>query len=114
MANFSATEIKRQAERLEQESNNLRLAFMTGEAYCESIASMVKSEDSNLAGAWTKLAGVYSSLASKYSKALDTMNNRMKMYSAKTIVLEEGIESAANKLGDVLENVSDWLQNIDL
>lgn len=114
MANFNAKEIERQATRLAEETTNIQSNFNIGRSLCENIANMVKSEDSNLAGAWQKLAGVYESLSAKYSSALDTMNTRMKTYAAKTVVNEEVVEKVVHGVGDKLEDVSSWLQNIDL
>lgn len=114
MATFSATEIDRQADRLNEEAIYLMTALKGAANTCETIAATVKSEDSSLASKWTKLGQTFASASQKYQSCLNTMTNRMKVYSAKTKAAEVVEENVISPLEEAINGFGEWLASIDL
>ena len=111
---FSAKEIQRQANRLKEQSTILLAKLEGAKNICSDISSVVKSEDSNLSQAWSKLAENFANIKRKYDNALNTMIIRMDQYAVKSILNENVIEKSAHAIGSVLDEVSEFLNNIDL
>ena len=112
--NFSASEIQRQSKKLEEEKAVLLFQLQSAKNICDDISRVVRSEDSRLSDNWKALGDTFAGLKGKYEKALETMVDRMKTYAKKTLETEEEMAKSTTEVDSELDEISSFLESIDL
>ena len=112
--NFEASEIQRQASRLQSQTQALNSVISSLSNQCSTIAGLIGADDNDLTPQWNAMSNVVSGLGSKYTSALETMVERMNSYATKTTVHEKTIGAATEKAASTLEGLADKIRGIDV
>lgn len=117
MAVFSAEEIQRQSDRLNQEKSNLNRNINEISNVCEQIVNTIGSSDSSaaaLSAGWRNVSTAFAGMNNAYGKAMDTMTARMALYKDVTHKVESTATNFTKAIGSALDSAADFFNNIQI
>lgn len=114
MGDFTAKEIQRQAERVVTQINRLRSSVNSTTGDLDKIASIIDSEDSNLASTLRKDSKTLEALEEAIYSKFYTLSDKMQTYVMKTIQNEQTLSQETESIDSIVQSVSDTVSSLNV